>query len=173
MNEQNGTSTLLVSPERFMSLMAGFPSGVAVVTAAQASGQLTGMTCSSVCSVSLKPPILLVCLRTGSRTLSVVTTRQAFSVNMLHDGASHVARRFAGGGDRFSETTWSMPGSAAGPHLTDDAHSIADCAVDRIEVVGDHAVVFGRVIFLTGQARRPLVYGLRRYISWPESTESC
>src|SRR5262245_46923916 len=124
MNEQVSDPAVSVAPARFAALMAGFPSGVAVVTAIGPLGELTGMTCSSMCSVSLEPPILLVCLRSGSRTLDAVVKQGAFTVNLLHDGARPVAQRFAAGGDdRFTETTWSLPRSAAGPHLTEDAHT--------------------------------------------------
>src|SRR6266540_7393763 len=59
----------------FQALMASFPSGVAIVTATGSDGKPYGMTCSSLCSVALTPPTLLVCMRNGSPTLDAVLAR--------------------------------------------------------------------------------------------------
>lgn len=153
---------------------AGFPSGVAIVTALAGDGRPWGMTCTSLCSVSLDPPILLVCLRCGSPTLDAVQETGAFCVNLLHDGARGTSNLFASGAaDRFDRVRWRAGPGAAGPHLTEAAHTIADCAVLEDRTVGDHAVVMGRV---EGLARlgpqRPLLYGRRRYASWPEAVDA-
>lgn len=150
------------------AMMRGFPTGVAVVTSIDHSGQPRGMTCSSVCSVSLNPPTLLVCLRVGSPTLAAVTGSGCFAVNLLHGGGQPTAELFASGTpDRFDLVHWERVPRSAGPHLPADASAIADCDVDRIEAVGDHAVVFGRTrqVILRGE-RPPLVYGQRRYRIW-------
>jgi flavin reductase (NADH) len=162
------------SPMDFRGLMAGFPTGVAVVAAFDLQGRPRGMTCTSVCSVSLEPPILLVCIRHGSPTLAAIMHRAGFTVNLLHIGAESTARLFASGkADRFKDVRWCVSPDADGPHLPDDSHAIADCQVFRTESVGDHTVVFGTVLRIsqqgTGQhqASRPLLYGLRQYAAWP------
>jgi flavin reductase (DIM6/NTAB) family NADH-FMN oxidoreductase RutF len=133
-------------------------------------GTPIGMTCSSLCSVSLDPPILLVCLRSASPTLAAVLARGAFSVNLLHEDASAAARLFASGvEDRFARVRWaSGPGSTL-PHLSEEAHTIADCTVWQRDEVGDHVVVYGRVLRVhePPATPKPLVYGLCRYAGWP------
>jgi flavin reductase (DIM6/NTAB) family NADH-FMN oxidoreductase RutF len=153
----------------FRSFMARFPTGVSVVTALDEHGGPRGMTCSSICSVTLSPPTLLVCLRAASPTVEAVLTRGAFSVNLLHDGASSVARLFASGAaDRFDRIDWRLEADAAGPHLYEVAHAIADCLVSRADRVGDHIVVFGEVAAVSHPTEyEPLLYGLRRYAAWP------
>ncbi|MEU6095016.1 flavin reductase family protein [Streptomyces sp. NPDC047079] len=155
----------------FRSLMSLFPTGVAVIGALDAAGRPWGMTCSSLCSVSLAPPLLLVCVRSGSPTLGALTHAGTFSVNLLHHRARNVAELFASGDPgRFRHTPWHVPSHAAGPHLRDAAHAVADCLVDSAQRMGDHTVVFGRVSrvsVLTGPGRVPLLYGLRRYAAWP------
>jgi flavin reductase (DIM6/NTAB) family NADH-FMN oxidoreductase RutF len=128
------------------------------------------MTCSSLCSVTLAPPTLLACLRHGSTTLEAVLDQGRFSVNLLHADSQVVAELFASAttADRFSRVDWHVDPEAGGPHLTTDAHSVADCEVSATEHVGDHAVVFGRVLRVSQQLdRRPLLYGLRRFAAWP------
>jgi flavin reductase (DIM6/NTAB) family NADH-FMN oxidoreductase RutF len=156
-----------VEPAEFRSLMADFPTGVAVVTAIGAGGRPWGMTCSSVCSVSLHPPTLLICLRQGSVTLAALLDHAAFAVNFLHDRARGVAELFASGAaDRFDRVTWAA--RAAGPGLPEAAHAVADCRVVTTESVGDHIVVFGEVFGVEQTAGdRPLLYGRRRYAAFP------
>ncbi|MFD9886809.1 flavin reductase family protein [Streptomyces alboflavus] len=154
--------------EGLRAMMRGFPTGVAVVTGVDLAGQPWGLTCSSVCSVSLDPPTLLVCLRAGSPTLAAIQARGAFSVNLLHEDARATAELFASGDpDRFDRVGWEQDVDAAGPHLSDDAHAIADCRVAMTQSVGDHVVVFGEATRVHGQeACRPLLYGLRSYGRW-------
>jgi flavin reductase (DIM6/NTAB) family NADH-FMN oxidoreductase RutF len=149
-------------------LMAGFPTGVAIVTALDRDGGCRGMTCSSVCSVALDPPTLLVCLREGSPTLAAVLDSGEFAVNLLQAGAQDTAALFASGTpDRFDRVRWRTPGGSSGPHLVDDAHTTADCRVIRTDLVGDHRVVLGEVLeVVQRQEPQPLLYGLRRYAGW-------
>jgi flavin reductase (DIM6/NTAB) family NADH-FMN oxidoreductase RutF len=150
-------------------MMSGFPTGVSVVTTTDVDGDPRGMTCSSICSVTLAPPTLLVCLRAESPTLQAILRVGAFAVNLLHDDGLAIAQLFSSGSaDRFDFATW-RPGPGTGlPHLVHDAHVIADCRVTRTERVGDHLVVFGQPSHIAEHGTQPpLLYGLRQYRSWP------
>lgn len=153
----------------FRSVMATLPAGVAIVTAAAPDGRPRGMTCSSVCSVTLTPPTLLVCLRTASPTLAAVVSGGAFAVNLLHGRARPAAELFASAAaDRFDRLRWRCPPGAGGPHLVDDARAVLDCRLSESAEVGDHVVVFGEVRAIRGPSDEPpLMYGYRRYASWP------
>jgi flavin reductase (DIM6/NTAB) family NADH-FMN oxidoreductase RutF len=159
------------TPDGFRAMMRGFPTGVAIVTATDLSGQPWGLTCSSVCSVTLDPPTLLVCLRSASPTLAAIVVRGEFAVNLLHDNAQDTAELFASGApDRFDQVGWHQNAEAAGPHLRDDVHAVADCRISTTFPVGDHVVVFGEVMRVGRRAdRKPLLYGFRRYGSWPHT----
>lgn len=148
-------------------LMSGFPTGVGVITVV-GRDRHWGMTCTSVCSVSLDPPTLLVCLREGSPTLLAVLDIGGFALNLLRSTAQSTAELFASGDpDRFARVKWNLPQGSAGPHLPDCAHTTADCRVTRTEVIGDHRVVFGEVVGVIQRSTpRPLLYGLRRYVDW-------
>jgi flavin reductase (DIM6/NTAB) family NADH-FMN oxidoreductase RutF len=163
------TETGHVAAADFQALMASFPSGVAIVTANGGDGKPYGMTCSSLCSVALTPPTLLVCMRNGSPTLDAVLTQAAFTVNLLHDRARPAADLFASGKpDRFDQIAWRHNEAAGGPHLIEHAHTIADCDVAGVAFVGDHVVVFGKVARVSRRPDdpKPLLYGLQQYSSW-------
>lgn len=154
-------------------LMAGFPTGVTVVTALAPDGEPRGMTATSLCSVALDPPTVLVCLRCGSPTLDAVLAGGGYAVNLLHSEARSTAELFASGvADRFERVTWRAGENARGPHLVESAHIIADCEVADTHTVGDHCVVFARVRSIQQlRTRKPLLYGMRRYGDWTESGE--
>jgi flavin reductase (DIM6/NTAB) family NADH-FMN oxidoreductase RutF len=141
---------------------------VAVITAVGASGRLHGLTCTSLTSVTLTPPMLLVCLELTSGTLAAVRHAGCFAVNLLHAGGRRAAEVFSTPTrDRFSQVVWRTTPSTKQPWLCEDAFAMAECVVADAPVVGDHAVVFGEVVHVEQTSDAPLLYGLRRFSSWP------
>ncbi|MER6518593.1 flavin reductase family protein [Streptomyces sp. NPDC060334] len=169
MTESALRTPTVATADEFRTMMSGFPTGVSVITATDEDGAERGMTCSSVCSVSLDPPVLLICLRYGSPTLDAVVRSGAFTVNLLHAGGRGTAELFASGNpDRFGLVPWESDPAAAGPHLVTDAHTIADCEVVLTQRMGDHVTVYGEARRVTRQAdEAPLLYGLRQFRDWP------
>ena len=172
MTELSIPPTATVPVMDYRTLMAGFPTGVAVVTT-MAGERPRGMTCSSLCSVTLAPPTLLVCLRSASPTLAAVLDGGAFAVNLLDEDAAATAQLFASGApDKFDRTGWRLAPAWGGPLLPGAAHAAANCRVVRTELVRDHVVVFGEVDDLWwGATRGPLLYGRRQYAAWPGGIE--
>ncbi|MGW0607477.1 flavin reductase family protein [Streptomyces sp. NPDC002640] len=154
--------------------MAAFPSGVAVVTTLDADALPRGLTCSSLTSVALAPPTLMVCIRTASPTLDALLRQGQFALNLLHEGARATADLFASGTpDRFDRVEWRLPLGASGPHLTEAAHAVADCSVLRTVAFGDHTAVFAQADRVTVRpAVHPLLYGLRRYAGWSDAASA-
>ncbi|MEV6834736.1 flavin reductase family protein [Streptomyces sp. NPDC051133] len=154
-------------------LMAGFPTGVSIVTAMAPDGVPWGMTCTSLCSVALDPPTLLVCLRGGSPTLRAVLDSGSLAVNLLHEHGRSAAEMFGSGDpDRFERVAWT-PAPGGGPHLVEAAHTIADCTVTDEQPVGDHTVVMTEVTLVTAlRSPVPLLYGMRRYGAWAEDADN-
>ena len=151
--------------------MSAFPTGVAVVTSGGAERGPQGMTCSSITSATLLPPTLLVCLRVGSATLKAVLSSGGFAVNLLHSAAQRAAEVFSGPvPDRFAQVSW-RPSPAGHPWLVDDAFALAECRVSETLTVGDHAVVLGEVCEISQITGTPLLYGLRRFASWPRGDD--
>jgi flavin reductase (DIM6/NTAB) family NADH-FMN oxidoreductase RutF len=160
------TATTAVDLRPFM---AHFPSGVTVVTAV-ADDVPRGMTCNSLSSVSLAPPILLICLRRGSPTLDAVLSAGSFSINLLHGDSRSTAALFASGAlDKFDRIDW-RPSTTGGLHLITDAFAVADCALVEQKPFGDHVVVFGEVLSVSSlNENPPLLYGQHRYEVWPSA----
>ena len=103
------------------TFMSGFPTGVVVVTGAGADGEPFGLTCSSLISVTLTPPTLLVSVHVRSRTLAAIRCRAAFGVNLLHARARPAAELFASrGSDRFASARWTPRGRHGLPWLTEE-----------------------------------------------------
>jgi flavin reductase (DIM6/NTAB) family NADH-FMN oxidoreductase RutF len=166
----NGSGTKQAGVGDYLALMSAFPTGVAVVTSADRDGTPFGLTCSSLSSVTLRPPTLLVCLRNGSLTLDTLIDRGCFAVNLLHADGQDAAELFAGPrSDRFAQLSWRPSGLLEMPWLDEDALAVAECTVSDTMPVGDHTVVFGLVAGITHQDKAPLLYGLRRYAPWPVS----
>nr|AHE14549.1 RebF-like flavin reductase [uncultured bacterium] len=148
-------------------LMSSFPTGVSVVTAVDRGGRPHGMTCTSLSSVTLTPPTLLVCLDTRSGTLRAIRESGYFAVNLLHARAREVAQIFSTAvSDRFGRVPWGLSEHLRQPWLTRDAFALAGCAVRRCTVFGDHEVVLGEVCEVVHNADVPLLYGMRRFSAW-------
>jgi flavin reductase (DIM6/NTAB) family NADH-FMN oxidoreductase RutF len=151
-------------PDTFRNFMSAYVTGVTVVTSLDDHGRPHGLTCTSLTSVTLAPPMLLVCVNLRSGTLAALRSRSGFVVNLLHDGGRPVAELFASAtADRFERVAWRRSARLGLPCLVDDAYAGAECEVADTVVVGDHAVVFGRVVNVEVSAGSPLLYGMRAF----------
>jgi flavin reductase (DIM6/NTAB) family NADH-FMN oxidoreductase RutF len=147
--------------------MSGFPSGVSVVTTVDREHQPRGVTCSSLSSVTLAPPTLLVCLRATSSTLQAMRETGTFAVNLLHARGRQAAVTFSSPlADRFAEVRWRSLEDSHLPHLFRDAFAVASCRVAETFRVGDHDIVLGQVFDIRISPDAPLLYGMRRYSAW-------
>ena len=144
-----------------------------MVTTVDGEGVPRGMTCTSVCSVGLEPPSLLVCLDNRSGTLRAVSDCGAFAVNLLHTRGRSAAELFTVAcPDRFEQVAWEPTKRHGVPRLTEAAHAVAECRVLHMLPAGDHTVVVGAVEdVVTYDEVPPLLYGERRYAGWPAPHE--
>jgi 3-hydroxy-9,10-secoandrosta-1,3,5(10)-triene-9,17-dione monooxygenase reductase component len=131
--------------DEFRALCSCFATGVSVVTASSGPAPV-GMTVSSFTSVSLVPPLILVCLRNESHVTGRLVEADYFGVNVLQEDQHGISRQFADRSirDRFEGIGW-----RPGPHLVPVLeHTLAHliCAKESWLIRGDHAVLFGRVV---------------------------
>ncbi|HEU5270664.1 MAG TPA: flavin reductase family protein [Jatrophihabitans sp.] len=153
--------------DRHRRLMAYFPTGVTVVTAIDDDGEPSGMTCSSLTSICLEPPIVMVSLTTTSRTVRQALIRGSFGATLLDVGAQEIAQRFATPAlDRFAGLAWT-PSPLGVPWIETCMTAAADFELWRSMEVGDHTLLFGLVRNVEIRGGVPLLYGLRRYQGWP------
>lgn len=150
----------LVSPLRLRAVMGAFATGVAVITTS-ANGELHGMTVNSLTSVSLDPPMLLVCFVKESRTAKAVRERGAFVVNILDDRQQALSDGFARPGANHFEGLKLDHTESGLPILPGVANVV--CEVADVYWGGDHDVVLGRVVGIQDQPGQPLVYFRGKY----------
>lgn len=139
-----------------------FATGVAVVTTTGPEGPV-GLTVNSVASVSLRPPLMLWCLRKESASLDVFASCSHFAVNVLSAGQSEVARTFASRHpDRFGTVGWS-PGRGGVPVLDGVSAWLLCRRTGAPQSAGDHVVVLGEVVGHHGEGTEPLIFAQSRF----------
>ena len=150
---------------RFRAIMGHYPTGVTVVTAVDRDGTPMGLTANSVTSVSLDPPLVLVCVSEQSASLRAILASGTFAVNILGGGAAETAVRFAGMDreDRFDGIAYSMK-EGGGPILEGVVAWIA-CGLYRTFEAGDHLILVGKVLDGAGAGGDPLLFFRSRYES--------
>jgi flavin reductase (DIM6/NTAB) family NADH-FMN oxidoreductase RutF len=147
-----------VSGDDFRSALARWGSGVAIVTSA-AGGKIHGMTVSAFSSVSLDPPLVLVCADKSSNTLGVIHEGGVFAVNILASGQQELSNKFASKKDehlRFEGVAWRT--GATGAPILEGALAALDCRVAAAHDAGDHVIYVGRVEAVETTHGEPLVY---------------
>lgn len=143
---------IMNNPRALRDAFGAFMTGVTVVTAYSADGRPLGFTANSFCSVSLDPPLLLVCLAKGSANYAALTSAAGFAVNVLAAEQKAVSNTFASKiEDRFASVAWHD-----GPHgspVFDGVAAWFDCAMHQVVEAGDHAILIGEVkVFENGSA---------------------
>lgn len=140
-----------------------FATGVTVVTTYEASGEPVGLTANSFTSVSLDPPLLLVCIAKTSTSLKALEVSEYFAVNVLHIGQQPASSLFAlPGKDRFQQTPWKR-GKHDAPVLS-NALANFECRRHQMHDGGDHIILVGEVLRATFDPRRdPLLYFRGKY----------
>jgi flavin reductase (DIM6/NTAB) family NADH-FMN oxidoreductase RutF len=140
----------------YRQAIAHFATGVTVVTTV-ADGRAAGMTASAVCSVSLAPVLLLVCVSNRLPTREALENSRRFAVNVLAEGDDHLARRFATpAADKFQGVRLSDRFDVP---VLEDAMAYFICEVRERLPGGDHSIFIGEVTdcaFVAG--RKPLLY---------------
>ena len=154
--------------EIFKRAMGLFAGAVTVITAGR-NAEARGLTATAVCSVSIAPPTLLVCVNRSGEAGDAIARAGSFCVNILAAENQGVADRFAGrhglvGAEKFAGESWSSLHTGA-PAL-DGALVNIDCRVAESVEAYTHTVFFGTVMQVRlGSAEAPLVHFDRAYRS--------
>jgi flavin reductase (DIM6/NTAB) family NADH-FMN oxidoreductase RutF len=149
-----------VTAAQFRETMGHFASGVTVVTSVDAHGEPVGTTASAVSSLSLDPPLVLVCFDRTSLTLAAIRHHGAFVVNMLAAPQRQLSANFA---RRGFAAAWDgvghRPGFTGSPRLHDVLATL-ECTVEYRLPGGDHEIIVGRVrdVEVAEEGTAPLVY---------------
>jgi flavin reductase ActVB len=152
-----------LDPVVFRDTMGAFASGVTVVTTRDQSGQVVGFTASSFCSLSLNPPLLLVCLQNDADCYEAFMENPQFAVSILAHGQEDTARRFATKAIDKMNGTDSFDGSHTGFPLITGASAWAECLVQQRVEGGDHTILVAEVIAATAKNEPPLLRFSRQF----------
>jgi len=132
-----------------------FATGVTVVTTHGEESGPVGFTANSFASVSLDPPLLLVCLAHGMRSFPIFKDARTFAVNILADDQQDVSSSFASKGtDKFASVRWRH--GATGSPLLEGVVAWFDCEAHEQVVAGDHTILIGRIVDYAYENRAPL-----------------
>jgi flavin reductase (DIM6/NTAB) family NADH-FMN oxidoreductase RutF len=155
-----------IDPVLMRRTLGQFATGVTVITTVRPEGVLAGCTVSAFCSVSLDPPLVLVCIGKDRFLHDVLVNGPGYVVNVLRADQADLAKGFARqGGDRFAGVRH-RPGRHGIP-LLDGAIAQVECDRHAVLDGGDHAIVVGIVRALRPAEGEPLLYSGGAFLDLP------
>ncbi len=150
--------------DEFRATLGRMATGITVITATVGDRDI-GMTVSAFTSLSLSPPMVLVCIDQAATLHDLLADETAFGVNVLAAGQETLSRRFASGDptDRFAGVGYTR--GALGAPLLDGTLAWLECRVAARHPGGDHTIVVGAVAEVGVREERPLLYYRSGYAS--------
>ncbi len=152
----------MVDVNRFRDVMSRLVTGVALVTS-RLDGSVHGLTVNAVSSVSLDPPLVLVCLDRSGNSHDPVIASGAFAVSVLASDQEELAHRFTRGTHRERFAGVEFRDGASGSPVLPDALAWLDCAIRAVHPAGDHSIVVGEVLGCGAGKGDPLVFFRSEY----------
>lgn len=146
-----------MDPSEFRRILGHWTTGVAIV-ATRVAGRPWGLTANAFASVSLDPPLVLVCVDLGADTHDGLSESGVFSVSVLAEDQERLARRFAASeiADKFEGVAWRE--EVTGAPVLEEAVAWLDCRVWARYPAGDHTIFVGEVLAGDAAERPPLLY---------------
>jgi 4-nitrophenol 2-monooxygenase / 4-nitrocatechol 4-monooxygenase, reductase component len=169
MNSSKGINErlTLVEPDKFKHVIGHFSSGVSIITVRN-SGVNFGITASAVSSVSVEPPMLLVCVNKNTGTCHAISESESFTVNIMNEAQKELALRFARANtDKFKDTDF-FYGELGNPVLK-EALAHLECRVVEEVTGGTHSVFLAEVQNASAGNGEPLVYYRGKFGQFNES----
>ncbi len=150
-------SSSKVNNETFKQAMGCFPSGVTIVTTIDNAGEKTGFTASAFTSLSLSPPLILVCLADNADCFDTFNKGNHFAVNIIGKDHEELAFKFATKGcDKFEGNEFIL-GESGLPILPNTPVSL-ECSTKNIYPGGDHVILVGQVEYLNINDNLPTIW---------------
>jgi flavin reductase (DIM6/NTAB) family NADH-FMN oxidoreductase RutF len=151
-----------VTSDEFRRACGRFATGVTIATVLDAAGGPHGLTVSSFTSVSLKPPLVLICLGHEVTVIDAFRGAQHFGINVLAEDQQELSERFARrGADRFDGLAWRA--GDTGVPLIPGVLAAMECRVHHRFVSGDHDIFVGEMVRAQVTGGEPLIYYASRY----------
>lgn len=146
------------------TVMRHFASHVTVVTSALDTGELFGLTVTAFASVSLEPPVVLICIRNESTATQLFAKSMRYCINILTESQQPIAEKFSltGEAGRFIGLDYHI--GKGGSPVIEGCLGYIDCKITHILREGDHTIFFGEAVDVSGEDKRPLLYLNRSYV---------
>ena len=151
-----------ISRNEFRHALGRFASGVTVVTTKDADGNLHGITVSAFCSVSLEPPLILVCIDKNTGSHHALGQTDSFVVNILRDDQQYISDRFASYLPNKFEVVEYHLGIDDLPVLENVLANL-ECRLVDAHDNGDHTIFVGEIEKATVNDGKPLIYWYGNY----------
>ncbi|MER8956829.1 alpha/beta fold hydrolase [Mesorhizobium sp. M0833] len=148
----------------FRRALGSFLTGVTIVTTIDETGDPRGFTANSFTSVSLEPPLVLVCIAKKALGHQAFSTSRGFAINILAEAQKAASGIFASkAADKFASVAW-QPGQTGNP-LIEGSVAVFDCAMEQLVDAGDHSILIGRVHDFRHNGAQPLGYCRGAYVT--------
>jgi flavin reductase (NADH)/cob(II)yrinic acid a,c-diamide reductase len=158
----------------FRQAMRQLAATVNIITAGEGATR-RGLTATAVCSMSLTPPSMLICVNRFGEANKAITAAGNFCVNILADDQREIAMRFAGqtgtpGEDKFAPYDWTR--LTTGAPALDHAMANLDCEIASVSETESHSVFIGKVVAIRfGPQTSPLLHYNRNFFTLANQTE--
>jgi flavin reductase ActVB len=152
-----------LDPLAFRDAMARFASGVTVVSTSDVEGRNVGFTASSFSSLSLDPPLLLVCLQKDADCYAAFMQAGHFAVSILALGQEEIARRFATKAIDKLQDTPMQAAPMTGLPVIEGASAWTECVLRERVDGGDHTILIGEVVHAESADAEPLLHFNRQF----------
>lgn len=159
---------MAIDPRAFRTVLGHFATGVTIVTTRH-DGAPLGFTANAFASVSLAPPLVLVCVGLGNASLGAIQASGVFAVNILAADQAETARAFARNGPEKQGLFAVLAHHAAttGAPILNDALAWVDCRLTASYPGGDHLILVGAVQALDSRLADPLLFYSGQYFELP------
>jgi 3-hydroxy-9,10-secoandrosta-1,3,5(10)-triene-9,17-dione monooxygenase reductase component len=149
----------MIDKIEFRNAMGHFATGVTVVTVLDGQGGIGGLTANAFSSLSLDPPLVLICVDTLSQARILIESEKVFTIHFLSEDQEKTAISFAQHGPNKADgVKWELSQRGI-PRLTEYMVAL-ECQLENEFEGGDHKIIVGRVldIFIHENNRPPLTY---------------
>jgi flavin reductase (DIM6/NTAB) family NADH-FMN oxidoreductase RutF len=159
---------MAIDPKHLRNVMGHFATGVTIVTVKDAAGKPFGLTANALSSLSLDPPLLLICVDKGADCYGCFEESRLFAVNILSEDQEDLSRRFATKGiDKFEGVRWRE--GKLGVPLIEGTLGQLECRVTGAHEGGDHTIYVGEIVSAQASGDRPLLFFKGQYHGLPPS----
>ena len=157
---------MAIDPQELRRVLGYFATGVTVITTKDREGEPYGLTANAFTSLSLDPPLALVCIDKAVQCYACFEESKVFAINVLHEDQEDVSRRFATKGiEKFAGIKWHK--GKTGLPLLDGAIAYMECEIMRSYEGGDHTIFIGHIVDVAASGDRPLIFFKGKYLRLP------